>query len=103
MQPTPLTWQWSLVLRWATSLSSASLTDWLWHERHPAATHTFTRWVKVLCCWRSVSAIWSSSSGVMLHPFLQVLADRRRSNLARDLLVVDHRRSEAARSQAARR
>src|ERR1700690_419982 len=100
MQPTPLVLQWSPQPRRATSLSSASFTDWLWQERQPAATHTFTVCVNFACASCSVWAMCSSSSGVMGHPFCQVLFELRGCDLAGYFIVVHDGRSQTAGSEA---
>src|SRR5208337_4627823 len=102
MHPTPFAWQCSPHPRRAMSLSRASLTAWPWQETQPAARQTFTRCLKRCCESRSVSAICSSSSGVMAHPLRQVFPQGLRTHFARDFLVIHHGGSKSARTKTAR-
>src|ERR1039458_7910350 len=106
MQPTPLTWQsdspWpDSPQRRPTSFSSAVFTASLWQETQPAATHTLTVCLNLAWRSRSASAICSSSSGDMRLPIGQALAQRLRSDLTGNLVVVNDGRGQAARSQTA--
>src|SRR5579864_1773567 len=101
MQPTPFTWQRSPIPRFVISAASESFTPWLWQERHPAATQTFTPSGVFSRASRSLTAIWSSSSRVMSVPLFEVVAQRWRADFAGHFLVVNHGRRQSARAQAA--
>src|SRR5579862_5832233 len=103
MHPTPLDWQVFSKPRPAISLSIASFTDCDWQETQPAATQTFTRRVYCLRAASSVSTISSNSSGVMRHPFHDLIAQGLTAYLAGNLIVIHHRWGKATGSQATRR